>query len=191
MLWTFLVLPCRTIKAGETVCVETPIASFLDLAERGKSTCTNCFNQAWDPLPSPISTQDVFCCQMCIKVAVETYHSVETRVADYLRGCELTDKSDWFLGLRAIAQKPLEYFLENKGSLFTRHDPTYGANLGEEEVYGGYKGLFNLVDNDSALQSAKKQFRAFVAFFICSTLEKGGYFKTSSNLDEDKLFIGQ
>ena len=47
----------RKIKAGETLCVEEPLSSFLDLAERGKSTCSHCFNQVWDPLPSPISTQ--------------------------------------------------------------------------------------------------------------------------------------
>ena len=47
----------RKIKAGETLCVEEPLSSFLDLAERGKCTCSHCFNQVWDPLPSPISTQ--------------------------------------------------------------------------------------------------------------------------------------
>ena len=52
------------------------------------------------------------------------------------------------------------------------------------------KGLFNLVNNDSQLPSAKKQFRAFVATFICTCLEKGGYFATSKDLDQDKLFIG-
>ena len=113
----------------------------------------------------------------------------ETKVFEYLSGCNL-DKQDWFLGLRAVSQKPLDFFLSNK-EMLSNHDPTYGTKLAPEEVYEPYKGLYNLVDNDEHLPNTKIQFRAFVAYFICCCLEKGGYFKTSKDLEEDKMFIGK
>ena len=101
--------------------------------------------------------------------------------------------SEWMLAYRAIAQKPLDYFLKNEDELFCEHDPKYGLKLkeGDGHVYGegdAYKSYFNLVTLDDKVSSNKRHFRAFVTFFIVHCLDKAGYFK-SDDINH-KLMIG-
>jgi hypothetical protein len=57
-------------------------------------------------------------------------------------------RTEWFLALRAITQKPLQYFLE-RAEDFSEHQPNYGAdeNTKDDFVYDSadYKSIFNLV----------------------------------------------
>ena len=102
--------------------------------------------------------------------------------------------SEWMLAYRAIAQKPLDYFLKNEDELFCEHDPKYGLKLkeGDGHVYGEgdtYKSYFNLVTLDDKVTSNKRHFRAFVTFFFVHCLDKAGYFK-SDDINH-KLMIGK
>ena len=57
-------------------------------------------------------------------------------------------RTEWYLALRAITQKPLEYFLERAPD-FAEHQPNYGVEEDTKEgfVYNSadYKSIFNLV----------------------------------------------
>ena len=101
--------------------------------------------------------------------------------------------SEWMLAYRAIAQKPLDYFLKNEDELFCEHDPKYGLKLkeGDGHVYGegdAYKSYFNLVTLDDKVSSNKRHFRAFVTFFIVHCLDKAGYF-ISDDINLTQIFI--
>ena len=123
---------------------------------------------------------------------MESYHPIESITYHWMKESGMKS-SEWMLAYRAIAQKPLDYFLKNEDELFCEHDPKYGLKLkeGDGHVYGegdAYKSYFNLVTLDDKVSSNKRHFRAFVTFFIVHCLDKAGYFK-SDDINH-KLMIG-
>ena len=61
-------------------------------------------------------------------------------------------RTEWFLALRAITRKPLQYFLD-RAQDFAEHQPNYGSdeNTKDDFVYDSadYKSIFNLVRKTS------------------------------------------
>ena len=123
---------------------------------------------------------------------MDSYHPIESSTYNWMKECGMK-MSEWVLAYRAIAQKPLEYFLKNEDELFCEHDPKYGLKLKEgENVYGEgdvYKGYFNLVTLDDKISPSKRHFRAFVTYFIVHCLDKAGYFNSEDK--NHKLLIGK
>ena len=122
---------------------------------------------------------------------MDSYHPIESTNTHWMKECGLK-MSEWLLAYRAITQKSLEYFLKNETDLFCEHDPKYGLKLKEgENVYGEgdlYKAYFNLVTLDDKVNSNKRHFRSFVAYFLVHCLDKAGYFNSEDV--NHKLMIG-
>ena len=68
----------RNIEAGEVLIIGEAIASHLSPFKM-KSNCVHCFRKfKASVLPSPINGKARFCCLLCLREAMRTYHPIES-----------------------------------------------------------------------------------------------------------------
>ena len=147
----------RDIKVGEFICVEKPIASH-PLPEYLGSNCAHCFKAMKAPLPCPNCTKVLFCSYDCRAEALSTYHPYECKIFDFLIASGMSIIC--FLAYKAIVQKPLKYFLDNRAK-FEGHDESSGVNIKLDEdgqpmekyLSSDYRNYFNLVTHHSERQA--------------------------------------
>lgn len=123
-----------------------------------------------------------------------SYHEFEASLQPFIYQC-IKSKTDWLLGLKAILQRPAQFFL-NGTELFGKHDVRFGTGDGMTEPYEGnsgssYKCLFNLVTQDDKCDVTKRHFRALVATFFTRCLRRLGYFRCTSDQRADHIEIGE
>ena len=187
----------RDIKVGEFICVEKPIASH-PLPEYLGSNCTHCFKSMKAPLPCPVSTKFLFCCYDCRAEALSTYHPYICKIIDFLIASGMSIVC--FLAYKAVVQKPLKYFLDNRDK-FESHDESSGVNikLGEDGkpiekyVSGDYKNYFNLVTHHEERKTGDIFHRAMLAVMLLKCMKRYGYFGPDADEDvltEDECYIG-
>ena len=153
----FLLLLSGDIKVGEFICVEKPIASH-PLPEYLGSNCAQCFKAMKAPLPCPNCTKVLFCSYDCRAEALSTYHPYECKIFDFLIASGMSIIC--FLAYKAIVQKPLKYFLDNRAK-FEGHDESSGVNIKLDEdgqpmekyLSSDYRNYFNLVTHHSERQA--------------------------------------
>merc|ERR1719273_2138116 len=147
----------RNIKAGETINIEEAIAAHLS-PYKMKTNCIHCFRKTGSSVfPSPVNSKSRFCSYYCLHTAMERYHRLEARadIIDlfYTYSREEDDSSGSGcipLAYRAVTQKGLQFFLDNRSKLFSRHDIKFGTNVENGYSYTGdehYRGLYNLVNH--------------------------------------------
>ena len=122
------------IKAGEIICVDDPTVAVLcpDIKDNIKCHCLHCFRPTKAPLPCDVSfviiahhkknfsfhqncCSVVFCSKKCKEEANNSYHQYECALKLYeMFENEGNDMIKLFVGLRAVTQKPLQYFSENR-----------------------------------------------------------------------------
>ena len=83
-----------------------------------------------------------FCGLQCLETALSSYHIHETAVdvSDIFYGDDVESQLSGCISLayRAITQRSLDFFLENKETLFTEHDIQFGTEKEKKrEAYIG------------------------------------------------------
>ena len=76
-----------------------------------------------------VELKDCFC--ICRQQAMETFLPYENKVSEFLVASGMSIIC--FLVFRAVTQKPLQFFLDNKDK-FTNHDETAGSNKEKVEI---------------------------------------------------------
>ncbi len=79
----------------------------------------------------------MFCSRRCLDAARNGYLRTESPIGGQLSKCGL-QKKEWFLALRAVTQKNLEYFKENRKAIFDNHDPLHGTR--KDDTYTSADG---------------------------------------------------
>ncbi|TRY68906.1 hypothetical protein TCAL_03792 [Tigriopus californicus] len=200
----------RDIQVGEVLFREDPIVWYhCPEDDVTQESCHHCFRFLSFPgIPCPTCSKVVFCTVKCRRQALESYHRYECRLEPLMSSTGLPKVSLITLALRAVVQKPVEFFLENRDK-FKEHnvlngvaqDPDNGdegnaAGAGDDQRFlsGDYRNLFNLVnhnDSRSPLDTTSKT--VFAAFFL-QALKATKYFvpkKPSVKVTrEDEYFIG-
>ncbi|XP_023339607.1 SET and MYND domain-containing protein DDB_G0284059 [Eurytemora carolleeae] len=182
----------RDIPLGELVCLEEPPCFYLHEEMTGVN-CSNCFRRHEAPLPSPICTQNVFCSLECQKTGMSGYHLVESKFMDVLFQNGLK-KKEWFLALRAVTNKPLEFFTSLQHKL--DHQPKYGLEK-DDFVYNteDFLTLYNLVSHTEQWDQKEHAYKAFFALFFVRCLQKSEYFGEKQSCDNklgpEELMIGK
>jgi len=186
----------RDIALGELVCVEHPPVAFLH-EETSGINCSNCFRLSLAPLPSPTCTQTVFCSTICQDQAMASYHVVESKFMDVLFQNGLK-KKEWFLALRAITQKPLQFFLDIRERLSKdQHNINFGVTEEKDFVYNSsdYNSLYNLVGHHEQWDFQSHAYKAFFALFFIRCLQKSKFFlqhqSPNQSLGPVELYIGR
>lgn len=119
---------------------------------------------------------------------MDSYHPTESVISAALANSGL-GKTEWFLALRAISQKPLNFFLDEGKDLFKKHDTKYGLDESTKYLSSDYRSLYNLVTLSEKWNAATHLFKAFVISFFVRALVFAGYFKGSVS-DNDQAIIG-
>ncbi|TRY73713.1 hypothetical protein TCAL_07774 [Tigriopus californicus] len=188
----------RDIKAGEMVMVELP--TVVVVRDEFKSLfCSNCLRKSYGSIPSPLNSVEVFCSHFCLEQGLNSFHRCESKILEHIQHSGL-GKAEWRLAIRAVTQKPLEYFRKNQDK-FQNHSSRFGMNEGDQYGADEYQALFHLVVNRQAWNLSTDLFKAFVACFYTRCLHLGGYFDDEENddngvnggwtgtLSDDQLFI--
>eukprot|EP00094_Tigriopus_californicus_P006260 TCALIF_06026-PA protein Name:"Similar to SMYD4 SET and MYND domain-containing protein 4 (Pongo abelii)" AED:0.08 eAED:0.08 QI:8/0.66/0.25/1/0.33/0.5/4/0/663 len=196
------VLATKNIEVGEPVVIEEPISFHLSPFKMA-TNCSHCFRACGNSvLPSPLLKKAKFCGFRCWKLAMNSYHPVEARfdITEVFYGDDPNSQLSGCLSLayRAISQKKLAFFLDNKEKLFTTHDKLYGTNPPPGFSYEKdehYRGLFNLVTHYDQMQIKDRVTIMIRSVVLLKCLKAGGYFggepTTQLQLSPDELFIGK
>jgi len=180
----------RDIIVGEVLTVEKAIVSHMLPEYMGKN-CTHCFKSMKAPLPCPTCTKVMFCSYACRHAALTTYHQYECKLVDLFQASGMSIIC--YMSYRAITQKPLKWFLENKDK-FVNHDETSGQTKEQTETYKteDYRNLYNLVTHHSERSVPDIFHRCLFSIFLLRCLQNQGYFPTkpADTLSEDEAYIG-
>jgi hypothetical protein len=135
----------------------------------------------------------------CRNAAHKSYHKYECRIASALERTQLHRLPLVMASLRAIAQKPVQFFISEaaKGA-FDEHNVQNGADPSSSGVYysADYRNLFNLVTHDERRTPVDNVTKFIIAGVLHSGLKASGYFdndESSSNnwaIGEAELLIG-
>ena len=172
----------RDIAAGEIIAVSDPVATLLcpEKLEKLQNHCLHCHLFSKAPLPCENCCSVVFCSVNCRNIACQSYHKYECEMRLYeLIPLEGKDMFGYFLALRAITQKPLEYFLEHREMLDIFIDQEEPLNIDEEVVYkdDDYRTLMNLVTHINDTQKSLSLKNSVIAVFFLRFLQHGKYFQ--------------
>lgn len=115
------------IKCGTYILYEEPTISFL-WSEQLLTHCTYCFTPVASLIPCFTCCLVVFCSADCRTKAWNSFHQYECKALEAMTSMY----QNIFVAYRAIAQKPLRYFLENQ-SKFTKYDHHRAAGCYEYE----------------------------------------------------------
>lgn len=196
------VLATKNIEVGEPVVIEEPI-SFHMSPFKMATNCTNCFRTCGNSvLPSPLLKKAKFCGLRCWKLAMNSYHPVEANfdITEVFYGDDANSQLSGCISLayRAVSQKKLAFFLDNRESLFTAHDKLYGTNVSEDFSYEKdehYRGLFNLVTHYDQMQIKDRVTIMIRSVVLLKCLKAAGYFggepTSQLHLTPEEVFIGK
>jgi hypothetical protein len=176
----------RDISAGELIAVEDPVAFILNPSCLG-CCCTHCFAQVDNGIGSDLNSKDLFCSEDCLEEACNTYHKYESKMQSQLLNCGLV-KSEWFLALRIITQKPISFF-RNPEFGKEKHDTRFGTIDGDSRTYeSNYVSLYNLVTLKNNRSCSLGLFKTFVIVFFLKLLQRVGYMEPE---EPDLRLIGK
>lgn len=115
---------------------------------------------------------------------------MESKILGLLIRCGLL-KLEWFLALRAVTQKSVEFF---KSVIFKSYDTQMGAGSCCAKYETDYKSFYNLVTMEGKREAAGTEvFKAYTIVFLLRLLKKAGYFSNNSwhrKLGADEKLIG-
>ena len=186
------VVATRNIEAGEVVFNEAPIVSVLCPEEDATTeACSVCFAYIRDdaPMPCPTCSQTVFCSLTCRRKALDTHHRYECALGPILHASKLDKIPLITLVLRAVTQKPAEYFLDNRDK-FSGHNVRNGVDGDDNEVFRSedYRNLFNLVTHEEKREPQDICSKIAFAVFLTRCLSSAGYFDRVKDRREDAEF---
>lgn len=175
----------RDISVGDVVCVEQPCISHI-LPEYLSSNCGHCFKSMKAPMPCTTCSKVMYCSYKCRKIALSTYHPYECKMIDFLVASGMSIIC--FMAYKTIAQKPLQFFLENRDK-FSNHDEMSGSKNSEVTKYlsDDYRNIYNLVTHHSERKMNDLFHRAMFSIMLVKCLKKTGYFgeEVKERADED------
>ena len=120
----------------------------------------------------------VFCSLQCRQKAAE-YHQYECEMRLYeLIPLEGKEMFGYFLALRAITQRPLKYFLDNKEMFEAYFDLDEPMKLDQETVFEDedYRNLLNLVTHINDMPESLTLKNSVISVFFLRFLQQGKYF---------------
>jgi len=121
------VIATENIKCGSYLACEDPIVNYL-WSENMLSHCSNCFKYVTSLVPCYTCCLVVFCSEKCRSEAWKSFHQYECKAVEAMTSAY----QNIFLAYRAVAQKPLKYFLEHK-KIFDVYDYHRGGGCYEYE----------------------------------------------------------
>jgi len=205
----------ESIKCGTYLAFEKPILSFL-WAEEILTHCTACLRPVSAPVPCYTCSLVVFCSGECRRSAWEKFHQYECKALEAITSMY----QNIFVAYRAIAQKPLKYFLSHK-HLFSKYDYHRGGGCydyqyesdsdsgdtepeSEDESHelespyrsSDYENLYNLVTHSSQMSDADLLAYSTSTCLLLYYLRISNYFGSQASRDSDRelsapeLYIG-
>ncbi len=174
------VVATRNIEAGEVIFNEEPIVAVLCPEEDATTeSCADCFAYIKDdaPIPCPTCSKVVFCSLKCRRKALESYHVIECALSPVFAATKLDKMPLVVMVLRAIAQKPINFFLENADK-FSDHNVKNGVEGDDNQVYRSddYRNLYNLVTHEEHREPEDVAAKIAFAVFLTRCLASAGYF---------------
>jgi len=175
------VLARRDIKAGEMICVDDPVCSMLCPDDKTAITshCINCFRFTRAPLPCDTCCSVVFCSKKCKVHANLTFHKYECQLKLYeMFEYEKQEVFGLFMALRAITQKPVQYFTENQKEIekFLELDEPKFPFPGRAYTSTDYRALANLMTHINDLDEEVRIKNCVLSVFFLRFLKTAGYF---------------
>jgi len=179
------VLARRDIKAGEIICVDDPTCAMLcpDVKDSIYDHCVNCFRFTKAPLPCDNCCSVVFCSKKCKDLANQTFHRIECQLKLYeMFEHESKEIFALFMALRAVTQKPLQYFTENQKEIekfLDLEEPTFPFP-GRAYQSGDYRALCNLMTHVGDIDPDVAMKNSVLSVFFLRFIQKTGYFSKIS-----------
>ena len=162
----------QDLDANETVLVEKPFASVLNMDKQGLN-CHNCFRRLVAAVPCMSCSGVAFCSTTCRDEASgcykeseghQKYHNFECQFLEVMTGLGCSQVAK--LALRMITAKPYKYYLSLKGRLTSK------------EVYEGedYLRIYQLVGLNGQRWPEERLARASMSVLLLSILKASNYF---------------
>jgi len=193
------------IKCGTYIAYEEPTISFL-WSEQLLTHCTYCFAPVSSPIPCFTCCLVVFCSPECRANAWSSFHQFECKAMEAMTSMY----QNIFVAYRAIAQKPLRYFLDNR-SKFNKYDHHRAAGCydyeyesdsesgetepeSEDENYEidaayksvDYENLYNLLTHSRKASEADHLAYSTSACLLLYYLKISNYFGSSASRESDR-----
>jgi len=151
--------------------------------------------------PSKMFRKAKFCSLRCLLKAESSYLPIESKVdiTEIFYGNDTESQLSGCISLayRAVTQRGLDFFLQNRNSLFGEVDPTYGTNVKEDFLYSGdehYRGLNNLVTHYDKMDTKQRMTVMIRSVVLLKCLKESGFFDQKNDretLTEDEKYIGR
>jgi len=172
----------RAIKAGEIICVDDPTCAMLNPDNKDSiyDHCLNCFRFTKAPLPCDNCCSVVFCSKKCKDLANQSFHKIECQLKIYeIFEHEGKEIFSLFMALRAVTQKPIQYFTENQKEIekfLDLEEPTFPFP-GRAYQSGDYRALCNLMTHVSDIDPDVAMKNSVLSVFFLRFIQKSGYFR--------------
>ena len=128
----------------------------------------------------------VFCSKKCKDLANQTFHRLECQLKLYeLFEHEGREVFSLFMALRAVTQKPLQYFTENQKEIekfLDLEEPTFPFP-GRAYQSGDYRALCNLMTHVSDIDVDVAIKNSVLSVFFLRFIQKTGYFSKTGELE--------
>jgi len=192
----------KDIPAGSVILVEPAVANTCK-EDQAENCCDFCFkNVDLRLIPCKACSHVAYCSKKCLDSALESYHKYECgnsdmfgKILDNIQKDGKTrvgsTKELSKLCYRAIAQKSVSWYKENKESIFAEF-PKFGDESYDKTPQ---HSLLNLVSHHERIKPGRLW--SFLVSAVChlKALQMSGYFgtkkfKTPPTLTEDELYIG-
>jgi len=193
------------IKCGSFIAHEVPIIQHL-WGEHLLNHCSACLCPVINLVPCYTCSLAVFCSEECRVSAWNSYHQFECKTMEALNSVY----SNVFFAYRAVAQKPLRFFLDQR-SKFEKYDHHRAAGCydyeyesdsesgetepdSEDESYelpqaydsSDYENLYNLLTHSDQHSEEDKMAYATSACLLTYYLKITNYFGSSASREADK-----
>jgi len=193
------------IKCGTYLLYEEPTISFL-WSEQLLTHCTYCFSPVTSLVPCFTCCLVVFCSPECRAKAWSSFHQYECKAMEAMTSMY----QNIFVAYRAIAQKPLRYFLDNQ-SKFTKYDHHRAAGCYDYEYESDsdsgdtepesedenheidsayrsvdYDNLYNLLTHSRKASEADHLAFSTSACLLLYYLKISNYFGSSASRESDR-----
>jgi len=187
----------RDIPTGSVILVEPAVVNIAK-EDQLESFCDFCFkNVDLRLVPCRHCSYVAFCSKECSQASSGSYHKYEcgykdmfSKILDDLYKGKKTDSTKDLvrLGYRALVQKPLSWYKENKETLFAK-------SSAESYNKTPQHNMLNLVSHHDQMKLETSLWILISSICHLQTLRISGYFgaaklKPSTSLTEDELFIG-
>lgn len=177
----------RDIEPGEVLNIEEPHCSFL-LPQFRKVLCFHCLKRAIAPQPCPDCCQVVFCSVKCQGTALSTHHKYECSMLGVLWKSQM---ARWFLALRMITQRGLQYFLDLRPTLKASRKIVHSRTYSSDD----YRTVYSL-RSEGTMQSRDLLEMAVYAVCYLHLLQDANFFipaetvSRQRTLSDEEKYIG-